>query len=136
MYEFRYKDEYYVELVKEYWKNYENDFYELCITYPYDENHKPIEVSNPREELGFTVIPKDREIYPNITFSVKKIDHADISYVRVYINFVRGVFWEDMKNDEDEWLDAYETVLELNNLIRQLFPGYTILDDEEIASHV
>ena len=67
---------------------------------------------------------------------MKKIDHADISYVRVYINFVRGVFWEDMKNEEDEWLDAYETVLELNNLIRQLFPGYTILDDEEIASHV
>ena len=55
MYKFKYKEEYYVELIKKYWKIYENNYYELCIEYPCDENHQPLEVSNPREELGFIV---------------------------------------------------------------------------------
>ena len=134
MYEFKFKEETYVALVKKYWKTYENDFYELCIEYPCDENNKPIEEANPQKELGFTVIPKDRVIYPNIVFNINKLDDEKGFYVRVFINFVRAVFFEDMKNEQDEWLDAYETVFELNKLIRNLFPGYTILSDEEVAS--
>ena len=131
---FKKAEEDYVELIKKYWKTYENEYYELCIEYPCDENHKPIEEADPQKELGFTVIPKDRVIYPNISFTIEKNDDNIHSYVRVFINFVRAVFFEDMKNEQDEWLDAYETVFELNKLIRNLFPGYTILSDEEIAS--
>ena len=99
---FKKAEEDYVELIKKYWKTYENEYYELCIEYPCDENRKSIEVTNPREELNFIVIPKDRVIYPNISFTIEKNDDNIHSYVRVFINFVRAVFFEDMKNEQDE----------------------------------
>ena len=75
-----------------------------------------------------------RDSTGKVQITIEKNDDNIHSYVRVFINFVRAVFFEDMKNEQDEWLDAYETVFELNKLIRNLFPGYTILSDEEIAS--
>lgn len=134
MYEFKFKEETYVALVKEYWKIYENDFYKVIVDYPYDENKKPLNVFEPEKNLHFSVIPKKKGVYPNISFTMKKADQDDCSYVRVFINFERSVAFRDMKNEEDEWLDAYNTVFELDKLVRKLCPGYKILNDEEIAS--
>ena len=134
MYEFKYKKEGYVALVKEYWKIYENDYYELCIEYPFDENYKPLDVINPEKDLRFTVLPKKKGIYPNIRFMIRKTGSNDSAYVRVFIIFERSVAFRDMKNEEDEWLDAYETVLELDKLVKRLYPGYQILDDDFNAS--
>ena len=135
MYEFKYKEEYYMSLINEYWKVYENDFYKVITIYPFDENHQPLYIFNLEKYPRFIAIPKDMLINPNIMFTLRDMNSTDHSLVRVFINFERSVAFSEMKDEQDEWLDAYETVFELDNLIRKLYPGHKILNDDEVASH-
>ena len=136
MYKFKYKEEYYIPLIDEYWKIYENDFYKVVIIYPLDQNHRPLYIFNSEKYPRFIAIPKDILINPNIMFTIRDAKSTDHSLVRVFVNFERSVAFHEMKDEKDEWLDAYETVFELDRLIRRLYIGHKILNDEEVAAHI
>lgn len=121
--------EYYFDLLNKYCVEYENDDYKLIVDYNVDENKNPVLNADPTDNslVRFSVVQKKDKDLPGITFHVKK-EEETYSYIVVSIPFERHVYFRDMHNEQGAWAKAGQTVLELNDVIKELFPGYNLTE--------
>lgn len=122
----------YNDLINRYWDIYENDWYEVIFEYPVDKNHKKVNVTNPIEaspQFKMHIIEKERgRAMINASISEKGDPSLDITdgITIFHPDMHDRVYFEDVKETAGEYAEACQTIVEINNLIEELFPGYCI----------
>lgn len=120
---------------EKYFVRYKNDDYMLSIAYPVDKNKKPIPPKDPTErlEVNPVLIPL-REDMPDIVIDIKKEHSTPKDYI---------VMTDDARNKYEmlcfckpetaalpTWKRAYAAIKDIDRLIREMYPGYCIMDKE------
>jgi len=129
---FKYEREYSMEVVglNEYKTIYENEWYEAFFVTK-SEDGKPVRPQDPtvHDQLRIQMIRKnDRD--PIISVWVKK-EGSDRREFAKYGKAFGGSGEMMHKDNNKKWEKARKTILELNDLVEQLYPGYYITKEKE-----
>ena len=119
----------YNDILKKYWVIYENDDYKVLFQYKADENQEPVEVTDPTEtdKLKIEFICKDKiDGLRIILFLNKEGTPYNELNALIFESLGRDIYFDQMQNETGKWALAAKTVLETNELIKELFPGYYI----------
>ena len=118
-------NEYYEDILGTYDVDYENDDYTFTISYKTDKASIPDVFPDGSGRIRFFVLPK-REELPNIYISV--IPKGERPYCTVYRVFERSYLFEELNHAEGVWALAGKTVVEVNEIVEKVFPGYYVTD--------
>ena len=111
-------------ILHEYRQFFSNGDFELCLSYKVNGDKKVApEDPTKRKQVFPVVIPMRKEL-PDIIFNIRKIGSDSCEYVIVAEFLGDGLFFCQCDGTEKPtWRLACKAIMEMDKLIRELFPG-------------
>jgi len=131
---FKLAESYYNDVWDKFEERYEDGKYRVIFGWSVDENKVPFMGSNPcdRDNVRLTIIPNDMLNGIRICVLIRKIGEKEMhGGSKLYIPDGETRYFNDIYGATGAWREAAESLVALDNLIREKFPGYYITNKKE-----